>query len=111
MVVWGTGVVGVNFSYRLRDFPGGTSRIVAIDEIRAGIDPLDPRGVWASGLAGLERHSRGRHLQFSHDEPGGQFAAHGLAPVLRVQGVDFQIRSHTTDEDGHAVHFPMLSMD
>jgi prepilin-type N-terminal cleavage/methylation domain-containing protein len=52
MVVWGTGVVGVNLSYRLRDFPGGTSRIVAIDEVRAGIDPLDPRGVWALGLAG-----------------------------------------------------------
>jgi prepilin-type N-terminal cleavage/methylation domain-containing protein len=52
MVVWGTGVVGVNFSFRLRDFPGGTSRIVAIDEVRAGIDPLDPRGVWALGMAG-----------------------------------------------------------
>jgi prepilin-type N-terminal cleavage/methylation domain-containing protein len=52
MVVWGTGVVGVNLSYRLRDFPGGTSRIVAIDEVRAGIDPLDPRGVWALGYAG-----------------------------------------------------------
>ncbi len=52
MVVWGTGVVGVNLSFRLRDFPGGVSRIVAIDEVRAGIDPLDPRGTWALGLAG-----------------------------------------------------------
>jgi hypothetical protein len=52
MVVWGTGVVGVNLSFRLRDFPGGTSRIAAIDEIRSGIDPLDPRGVWALGMAG-----------------------------------------------------------
>ena len=33
-------------------YPGGLSRIVAIDEVRAGIDPLDPRGVWALGLAG-----------------------------------------------------------
>jgi prepilin-type N-terminal cleavage/methylation domain-containing protein len=52
MVIWGTGVVGVNRSFRLRDFPGGVSRIVAIDEVRAGIDPLDPRGVWALGYAG-----------------------------------------------------------
>jgi prepilin-type N-terminal cleavage/methylation domain-containing protein len=52
MVVWGTGIGGVNLSFRLRDFPGGTSRIVAIDEVRAGIDPLDPRGVWALGMAG-----------------------------------------------------------
>jgi prepilin-type N-terminal cleavage/methylation domain-containing protein len=52
MVVWGTGLGGVNKSFRLRDFPGGTSRMTAIDEIRAGVDPLDPRGVWALGMVG-----------------------------------------------------------
>jgi type II secretory pathway pseudopilin PulG len=52
MVVWGTGLGGINKSFRLRDFPGGTSRIAAIDEIRAGIDPVDPRGVWALGMVG-----------------------------------------------------------
>jgi prepilin-type N-terminal cleavage/methylation domain-containing protein len=52
MIVWGSGIGGTNRSFRLRDFPGGTSRIVALDEIRAGIDPLDPRGVWALGMAG-----------------------------------------------------------
>jgi prepilin-type N-terminal cleavage/methylation domain-containing protein len=52
MVVWGTGVAGTNISFRMRDFPGGTSRMTAIDEIRAGVDPLDPRGVWALGMAG-----------------------------------------------------------
>lgn len=52
MVVWGTGVAGVNHSFRMRDFPGGLSRITAIDELRAGVDPIDPRGVWALGMAG-----------------------------------------------------------
>jgi prepilin-type N-terminal cleavage/methylation domain-containing protein/prepilin-type processing-associated H-X9-DG protein len=52
MVVWGSGVSGLNYSSRFRDFPAGLSRIVAIDELRAGVDPLDPRGVWALGLAG-----------------------------------------------------------
>jgi prepilin-type N-terminal cleavage/methylation domain-containing protein/prepilin-type processing-associated H-X9-DG protein len=52
MVVWGSGIGGTNLCFRLRDFPGGTSRMTAIDEIRAGIDPLDPRGVWALGMAG-----------------------------------------------------------
>jgi prepilin-type N-terminal cleavage/methylation domain-containing protein/prepilin-type processing-associated H-X9-DG protein len=52
MVVWGSGVSGLNKSYRLRDFPGGTTRVAAIDELRAGIDPVDPRGVWALGMAG-----------------------------------------------------------
>jgi prepilin-type N-terminal cleavage/methylation domain-containing protein/prepilin-type processing-associated H-X9-DG protein len=52
MVVWGTGMSGLNLSFRLRDFPGGTSRMTAIDEVRAGIDAIDPRGVWALGMAG-----------------------------------------------------------
>jgi prepilin-type processing-associated H-X9-DG protein len=52
MHVWGSGLSGLNISFRMRDFPGGTSRFAALDEIRAGIDPLDPRGVWALGMAG-----------------------------------------------------------
>ncbi len=52
MVVWGTGIGGVNKSFRLREFPGGTTRMTAIDEVRAGIDPVDPRGVWALGMVG-----------------------------------------------------------
>jgi len=52
MVVWGTGLGGINKSFRLKDFPGGTSRMTAVDEIRAGIDPVDPRGVWALGMVG-----------------------------------------------------------
>lgn len=50
--VWGSGMAGVNLSYSFRDFPSGTTQMVAIDELRAGIDPLDPRGVWALGMAG-----------------------------------------------------------
>jgi len=52
MVVWGSGIGGVNKSFQLRDFPAGTSCLTAIDEIRAGIDRVDPRGVWALGLVG-----------------------------------------------------------
>ena len=52
MVVWGSGVGGINKSFRLRDFPAGTTCMTVMDEIRAGIDPVDPRGVWALGLVG-----------------------------------------------------------
>ncbi len=52
MRVWGTGMAGVNTSFRMRDFPKGASRFAALDEIRAGIDPIDPRGVWALGMPG-----------------------------------------------------------
>ena len=48
----GSGVGGFNVSAKFRDFPGGLSNIVALDEIRAGIDPIDPRGTWALGMAG-----------------------------------------------------------
>ena len=50
--IWGSGIGGFNFSYRLSDFPDGISNIVAIDEIRAGISPMDSRGVWALGMGG-----------------------------------------------------------
>ncbi len=50
--VWGNGVAGVNVSFRLADFPTGLSNLVAVDEIRAGIEPRDPRGTWAFGMPG-----------------------------------------------------------
>ena len=48
--VWGNGVSGINVSFRFRDFTLGLSNIIAIDEVRAGIDSRDPRGTWAMGM-------------------------------------------------------------
>ena len=48
----GSGVAGVNVSFSFRDALTGASNLVAIDEVRAGIDPVDPRGTWALGMAG-----------------------------------------------------------
>ena len=48
----GTGVAGINHSFRLTDFVNGQSALVAVDEIRAGVHPLDLRGVWALGQVG-----------------------------------------------------------
>jgi prepilin-type N-terminal cleavage/methylation domain-containing protein len=50
--VWGSGIGGFNVALGFRDFPEGLSNIVALDEIRAGISPLDPRGTWALGMVG-----------------------------------------------------------
>ena len=44
--VWGPGAGGVNRGMRLSEFTDGLSSTVAVDEIRAGIHELDPRGVW-----------------------------------------------------------------
>jgi prepilin-type N-terminal cleavage/methylation domain-containing protein/prepilin-type processing-associated H-X9-DG protein len=49
---WGSGIGGVNKSMAFREFPSGLSKMVAIDEIRAGVNSADPRGVWALGFIG-----------------------------------------------------------
>lgn len=69
MHVWGSGVSGLNISFKFRDFPHGLSRMVALDEIRAGIDPLDPRGVWALGLAGSSVTVRHGKYNLGDDGP------------------------------------------
>ncbi|QDT96522.1 SUMF1/EgtB/PvdO family nonheme iron enzyme [Gimesia aquarii] len=46
---WGNGIGGFNKSFSVDDFNNGLSTLVALDEVRAGIHPLDPRGVWAWG--------------------------------------------------------------
>lgn len=49
---WGNGVAGINTSFRQEDFSNGSSSLVVFDEIRAGIHPVDSRGVWAFGQIG-----------------------------------------------------------
>jgi len=56
--VWGSGVAGVNRSFRFRDVSDGLSNTVFFDEIRSGVDPLDPRGVWALGQVGSSAIAR-----------------------------------------------------
>ena len=43
------GVMGANISCRMRDIMDGTSKTIAIGELRAGLISADPRGVWAMG--------------------------------------------------------------
>ena len=60
--VWGSGVAGVNVSFGFARFTNGLSNMVAVDELRAGIDPIDPRGTWALGFVGASLtavHSEG----------------------------------------------------
>jgi len=51
-VFWGGGAGGFNRSFGFKDLLGGASNFVIVDEIRAGVHPLDPRGSWALGYAG-----------------------------------------------------------
>jgi len=47
--LWGNGVAGINKSFNYDDFANGQSSTIALEEIRAGVHELDPRGVWSLG--------------------------------------------------------------
>ena len=67
-LLYGDGVGGVNKSFSLADFKGGTSNMCAIEEIRAGIHELDVRGCWALGFIGAS--GTARHGLFAEREDG-----------------------------------------
>ncbi len=50
--LYGDGLGGVNKSFGINDMQNGASYFVAVDEIRAGVHPLDVRGTWALGFFG-----------------------------------------------------------
>lgn len=59
--VWGTGMGGVNRSMSWNEVTDGLSNTVLLDEIRAGVDSVDPRGVWALGQiasSAVSRHGK-----------------------------------------------------
>jgi len=49
---WGNGIGGINKSFRIAQISRGLSKTVAIEEIRAGVNSSDRRGVWALGSVG-----------------------------------------------------------
>ncbi len=48
----GSGFGGINFWISRDQFVNGLGTLVAFEELRAGISPIDPRGVWAFGQVG-----------------------------------------------------------
>ena len=48
----GNGISGINWPLAQKDFRNGISTLVALEELRAGIHSLDPRGVWSFGQPG-----------------------------------------------------------
>ena len=56
--LWGSGVGGVNKAFSFKDFKDGISTMVAVDEVRSGVHPADPRGTWALGFIGASITAR-----------------------------------------------------
>lgn len=50
--LWGNGIAGINKSFSQNDIANGQSYFIALEEVRAGVHALDPRGVWALGQIG-----------------------------------------------------------
>lgn len=94
--VWGTGVAGINRSFNFAAITDGLSNTVMLDEIRAGIDAVDPRGAWALGQVGSSLIARHGKLGYARgpnpsggvdhiigcralrDRVGGFFALHSM---------------------------------
>ena len=75
MTLWGSGVAGVNVSMGFEQLTSGLTNVVVVDEIRAGVDKLDPRGVWALGFAGASatvRHGLATYVEDANG-PNNQF--------------------------------------
>ncbi len=68
--LWGTGVCGVNYSHSFSDIVSGLSNFVVVDELRAGISPVDPRGTWSLGFTGASILSRHGITSDSEDANG-----------------------------------------
>lgn len=70
MSFWGDGAGGVNRSFGLKDIRGGASHFVVVDEVRAGVQPMDPRGSWALGYIGASLTARHGGLSEREDASG-----------------------------------------
>ena len=69
--VLGSGVSGVNAALRREDFAQvGTAHMVVLDELRAGVHPLDVRGTWALGFIGAS-------ITFGHGIYHGTYSEDG----------------------------------
>lgn len=50
--MWGTGIAGINRAFSRADIANAQSAMIVFDELRSGLSPQDPRGVWALGQIG-----------------------------------------------------------
>lgn len=97
--VWGNGVTGVNRSMRAAEFICGASKLVLVEEIRAGVHPLDRRGVWSLGFAGSSVTAC--HGLYGNNGPNrGKDVIQGCSQVsAQVADLEFQgmpcVRSQT----------------
>ncbi len=69
-LLWGTGAGGVNVSVSFSEITSGQSNFVVVDELRAGVHAVDPRGTWALGFPGASATVRHGQVGVQEDAFG-----------------------------------------
>jgi len=95
----GNGVAGYNKALKLKAFVNGISRIVALDELRAGLRPVDARGVWALAQWGADE-TFGHGLYEDNGRPnaitGRSDVIKGCPQLVKLVGRETLIRERMT---------------
>jgi prepilin-type N-terminal cleavage/methylation domain-containing protein/prepilin-type processing-associated H-X9-DG protein len=60
MSIYSSPVMAANYGARIVEISDGTSNTIMFNELRAGIQSIDPRGTWALGLSGASITNAGR---------------------------------------------------
>lgn len=94
---WGNGIAGFNVSFSFDDIENGLSTLVAIEEVRAGIHPLDLRGTWALGQIGASA-TWGHGINGDAYGPNNSWARSddiaGCRQLHHIVGADFLAREN-----------------
>ncbi len=93
--LWGDGVAGINKCFALKDFANGRATTVLLNEVRAGVHQIDPRGAWALGQIGSS-------ITWGHGISGDAYGPNnliqnsddirGCIEMRRLLGADYLLR-------------------
>lgn len=94
MTMIGSGIGGVNKSIRMSYVTVGASNMVAIEEIRSGIHPADPRGTWALGFVGSSATAAHGLMEGDNDDGGPNNSTSASDDIVGCN----EIRTKLTDD-------------
>jgi hypothetical protein len=97
---WNSGIGGVNKANSLAKLTDGSSKTIALAEMRVGLSEIDPRGTWALGMCGSNFHCR--HIWNGVNGPnscnGFEDDVYNAAAIMAEYGLEnYQTECMTAD--------------